>query len=49
MPDYKGMYTRLFNKITDAITLLQSAQAEAEELFMEQEAPEIVLLDNPDK
>ena len=28
MPDYKTMYFRLFNKISDAIEILQTAQQE---------------------
>ncbi len=49
---YKKMYLKLFNHVTDAITLLQnndaekalslliSAQQEAEEIFMEKATPE---------
>lgn len=48
MADYKNMYTTLFNKITDAVTLLQTAQAETEEMFIAQDDPDIVLLENSD-
>ena len=33
MPDYKSMYYRLFNRVSDAITLLQAAQQEGEDTF----------------
>lgn len=46
MADYKSLYIRLFNKITDAIAILQTAQAETENLYIQQEDPEIVLLEN---
>jgi hypothetical protein len=49
MPDFKKMYTHLFNKVTDAISILQSAQAETEEMFMEQGDPKILLLGNEDE
>ena len=35
MPDYKKMYTTLFNAVTDAIEILQSAQQGTEELYIE--------------
>ena len=35
MSDYKAMYYKLFNRVTDAITILQAAQQECEEIFME--------------
>ena len=51
MPDSKStMYAKLFNAVTDAIHLLQEAQAETEEIFISQEdAPVIQLrrVDNP--
>ena len=34
MPDYKSMYYRLFNRVSDAITALQSAQQESEQAMM---------------
>lgn len=49
MPEYKSMYLKLFNAITDAINILQKAQTEAEEIFISQENPEIILLDKPDE
>ena len=35
MPDYKSMYTELFNSVTDAIVILQEAQKKAEEKYIE--------------
>lgn len=32
MPDYEAMYKLLFNTVTDAIKLLQTAQQDAEEI-----------------
>ncbi|MDR0904567.1 MAG: hypothetical protein LBN00_00090 [Oscillospiraceae bacterium] len=37
MPDYKAMYFELFNKISDAIELLQEAQQETEEQYISDE------------
>jgi hypothetical protein len=34
--DYQEMYYKLFNRLTDAIHMLESIQAEAEELFISQ-------------
>jgi len=42
MPDYPGMYRKLFNALTDAINILQAAQQETEEMYMS--APEANLL-----
>ena len=44
MPDYKKMYTTLFNAVTDAIEILQSAQQDTEELFIETETAVIKIL-----
>ena len=44
MPDYKSMYYRLFNRVTDAIHVLQSAQKEAETAFIEDESDNILQL-----
>ena len=35
MPDYKRMYAKLFNAITDAVEILQQAQQETEEIYIE--------------
>ena len=34
MPDYKKMYTKLFNSVTDAIEILKQAQIETEEIYI---------------
>lgn len=34
MPDYKKMYTTLFNSVTDAIKILQQAQIKTEEIYI---------------
>jgi hypothetical protein len=33
--DYKAMYYRLFNRVSDAIEILQAAQQECENAFIE--------------
>jgi len=50
MADYKGMYYRLFNAITDAGKILNAAQVETEEVFVSQKEPNTTLLhpDNAD-
>ena len=35
MADFKGMYFRLFNRVTDAVTVLQLAQQEGEQTYIE--------------
>jgi len=45
MADYQKMYTTLFRAVTEAITLLQSAQCETEELYISANEPDIVLID----
>ena len=35
MPDYEKMYHKLFNEITDVINILQKAQCETEEEYIE--------------
>jgi len=49
MADYKRMYTKLLNTVTDTIRTLQSAQVETEEMFLSQEEPNITVLEQPDK
>ncbi|RPF47441.1 hypothetical protein EDD70_0226 [Hydrogenoanaerobacterium saccharovorans] len=34
MPDYEKMYTVLFNRVTDAIEQLQTAQQITEEIYV---------------
>ena len=45
MADYQSMYRKLFNSITDAVNILQKAQAEAEELFISQRGDNITALE----
>lgn len=49
MPDYRAMYYQLFNKITDAINILQEAQTDSEEAFIESRDATLILLDEEDK
>jgi len=37
MIDYKSMYFNLFNKITDAIKILQAVQQETEDTYIKSE------------
>jgi len=46
MAAYDAMYKKLFNATTDAIKILQTAQIEAEEMYISQEDATITLL-NP--
>ena len=46
MPDYKSIYLQLFNRITDAINILQKAQQEGEKAYIESEDTPIIVLDN---
>jgi len=43
MPDYKSMYFKLFNKVTDAIHILQKAQAEGEDEYIIREDKPILI------
>jgi len=49
MADYKAMYTKLFNAITDVTRTLQNAQVGTEEIFLSQKESEIIALDRPDE
>lgn len=44
MADYSSMYKKLFNAVTDAIKILQSAQVETESIYINDESPNITLL-----
>jgi len=44
MADYKEMYLALFRKMTKAISLLQEAQQDAEEIYMSSREPNIRVL-----
>jgi len=43
MPDYKDMYLKLFTHITDAIHMLQEAQLEGEDAYIESNDEPILL------
>ncbi|MPN48314.1 hypothetical protein SDC9_195921 [bioreactor metagenome] len=43
MPDYKSMYFKLFNKVTDAICILQKAQADGEDEYIESKDKPILI------
>ena len=43
MTDFKKIYLHIFNKVTDAIDLLQAAQRECEELYIQSAAPIITI------
>ena len=45
MPDYAKMYRILFNSQTDAITILQRAQQETEELYAGAPGPDVRVLE----
>ena len=47
MADYKVMYTKLFNKVTDIINVLQAAQVETEGMYIDHE-PTIHTLIKPE-
>jgi len=52
MPDYKTMYFELFNKLTDAIAILQEAQRKAEDAYIKSEeapASPLYIFNNEDK
>jgi hypothetical protein len=48
MPDYKAMYVKLFQSQTKAIGILQDAQKETENMYIEAESPDIRVLKTPD-
>ena len=35
MPDYKTMYYKLFNSVTDAVEILKQAQLDVEEIYID--------------
>lgn len=47
MPDYKSMYYRLFNRVSDAITALQHAQQESEEMMILKDDKPVILTAEP--
>jgi hypothetical protein len=44
MADFNSMYKKLFNVVTDAIEILQAAQVETEEMFIDHEPADIRLI-----
>ena len=44
MADYKKMYSKLFNAATDAVRILQAAQVETEEIYIDHDPANITLL-----
>lgn len=44
MPDYKKLYLRLFNAVTDAIEILTEAQQDCEELYVSEDEPKLIIL-----
>ena len=40
MPDYKEMYFKLFNKLTDVINELKDIQLEMEEMYIDENKTE---------
>lgn len=49
MEDYKSMYYKLFNSTTEAIAVLQQAQKETEEMFMEAGEPKLIVIESETK
>jgi len=51
MPDYAAMYKRLFNSQTTAIEILQQAQQDTENMYIEAPEPTLTVLERkePDK
>lgn len=45
MPDYEAMYLKLFNAMSDAISILQQAQQEVEEIYVSAEEPDMITFD----
>ena len=48
MPDYKKMYTLLFQSQTKAINILQEAQKETESMYVDADPPDIRLFERPE-
>jgi len=44
MPDYKTMYFKLFSAVSDAIEILNKAQLEMEELYINLPEPEVAVM-----
>jgi hypothetical protein len=46
MPDYKGMYYILFNKITDTVNQLTQVQQEVEEMYINCQSNNIQIIND---
>lgn len=46
MVDYKKMYAKLFNKVSDVICGLQDIQRETEEMYINSGEPTLLVLDS---
>lgn len=46
MADYKEMYQLLFNEMSKAIEIMQSAQCKAEEMYISSPKANLEILDN---
>ena len=44
MPDYKTMYYTLFRSISQAVSVLEEAQKETEEMFLSAPEPDLTAL-----
>jgi hypothetical protein len=44
MADFKNMYFKLFDQVTSAVNILQWAQREGEEAYIDSDKPSIVQL-----
>ena len=49
MADYKKMYITVFNAVTDAVNILQTAQAETEKIFIDHDPTPLTLLKPDDE
>ena len=49
MPDYEAMYFKLFNRVSDAIETLKSAQQELEEDYISGEGDDKIEVSEPDR
>lgn len=49
MPDYAKMYRKLFNAQTDVINILQAAQQETEQMYIDAPEPVVTVLETKQK
>jgi len=48
MPDFKQMYTKLFQTQSQVIEILQQAQRDTEEMYIEAEPPSLTVFSQKD-